>query len=94
VGHDTVEANIRLGLPVDTREYGIGAQILLELGVHRMRLMSNNPRKVRGLDRYGLEVVERVALPPRTTSENLTYLRTKRERLGHVLGDLGSTEER
>jgi 3,4-dihydroxy 2-butanone 4-phosphate synthase/GTP cyclohydrolase II len=87
-GRDTVDANLELGLPVDTREYGIGAQILLDLGISKLRLMTNNPAKQRGLDRYGLEVVERVPLPPRTTSDNLAYLQAKRERLGHLLPNL------
>jgi 3,4-dihydroxy 2-butanone 4-phosphate synthase / GTP cyclohydrolase II len=87
-GRDTVDANLELGLPVDTREYGIGAQILLDLGATKLRLITNNPAKRRGLDRYGLEVVERVSLPPRTTSDNLAYLRAKRERLGHLLPEL------
>lgn len=84
-GHDTVDANVELGLPVDTREYGIGSQILLDLGVTQLRLLTNNPAKLRGLNRYGLEVIERVALPPRRTAENLRYLKTKTERLGHLL---------
>jgi 3,4-dihydroxy 2-butanone 4-phosphate synthase/GTP cyclohydrolase II len=87
-GHDTVDANLELGLPVDTREYGIGAQILLDLGVTKLRLMTNNPAKLSGLDRYGLEVVDRVSLPTRTTSDNLAYLQAKRERLGHLLPEL------
>jgi len=77
-------------LPVDTREYGIGSQILLELGVRKMRLLTNNPAKLRGLDRYGLELVERVPLPPHPTHENLAYLRAKQERLGHLLSDIDS----
>lgn len=84
-GRDTVEANLELGLPVDTREYGVGAQILLDLGVRRLRLLTNNPRKLHGLHRYGLEMVERVPLPPRMTNENLDYLNTKSARLGHLL---------
>jgi len=72
-------------LPVDTGEYGIGAQLVLDLGVRRIRLLTNNPRKMRGLDRFGLELVERVPLPPRTTRENLAYLHTKRARMGHLL---------
>lgn len=85
-GHDTVDANLLLGLPIDDREYGIGAHILRELGVRRMRLMTNNPAKYHGLQGYGLEIVERVALPPHVTTDNVAYLRTKRERLHHVLG--------
>jgi 3,4-dihydroxy 2-butanone 4-phosphate synthase/GTP cyclohydrolase II len=84
-GLDTVDANLRLGLPVDSREYGIGAQILIDLGVERMRLMTNNPAKYAGLKGYGLEIIERVAMPLRITSHNLEYLRTKRERMGHLL---------
>jgi 3,4-dihydroxy 2-butanone 4-phosphate synthase/GTP cyclohydrolase II len=84
-GRDTVDANLELDLPVDTREYGIGAQILLDLGVQRLRLMTNNPAKFRGLDGYGIEIIERIALPIRATSENLAYLETKRARLGHLM---------
>jgi 3,4-dihydroxy 2-butanone 4-phosphate synthase / GTP cyclohydrolase II len=84
-GLDTVDANLRLGLPVDSREYGIGAQILTDLGVTDLRLMTNNPAKYGGLDGYGLRVVERVAMPTITTPENVHYLRTKRDRLGHLL---------
>jgi 3,4-dihydroxy 2-butanone 4-phosphate synthase/GTP cyclohydrolase II len=84
-GLDTVEANLALGLPVDTRSYGIGAQILADLGVGRMRLMTNNPEKYAGLDGYGLEIVERIPLVVRPDVENLRYLRTKQEKLGHLL---------
>jgi 3,4-dihydroxy 2-butanone 4-phosphate synthase/GTP cyclohydrolase II len=84
-GRDTVDANLELGLPVDSREYGIGAQILVELGVKRMRLMTNNPAKYVGLEGYGLDIVERVPLEPASNPENVRYLRTKRERLGHLL---------
>jgi 3,4-dihydroxy 2-butanone 4-phosphate synthase/GTP cyclohydrolase II len=87
-GLDTVDANLRLGLPVDTREYGIGAQMLRDLGVKRMRLMTNNPTKYEGLQGYGLEIVERLHVPPRTNPDNLRYLQTKRERLGHLLPDV------
>jgi len=84
-GWDTVDANLRLGLPVDDREYGIGAQMLVDLGVERMRLMTNNPAKFDGLQGYGLEIVERVPVPPRRTADNLAYLTTKRERMGHLI---------
>ena len=84
-GFDTVDANVELGLPVDSREYGIGAQILADLGVEQIRLMTNNPAKYGGLGGYGLSVVERVPLNTAPTPENEAYLRTKRERLGHLI---------
>jgi 3,4-dihydroxy 2-butanone 4-phosphate synthase/GTP cyclohydrolase II len=87
-GHDTVDANLELGLPVDNREYGIGAQILVDLGVTTMRLMTNSEQKFGGLEGFGLEIVDRVPLPPTANPENLKYLRTKRDRLGHLLEDL------
>jgi 3,4-dihydroxy 2-butanone 4-phosphate synthase/GTP cyclohydrolase II len=95
-GLDTVDANVHLGLPVDSREYGVGAQILTDLGVSRMRLITNNPVKYGGLQGFGLEVVDRVALPARVNRENLHYLRTKRERLGHLIEglDTSTTEEK
>ena len=94
-GRDTVDANTELGLPVDSREYGIGAQILVDLGVSRLRLLTNNPAKYGGLMGFGLEITERVGLETMPTPENLHYLRTKQERMGHDLGDLelGPTEE-
>jgi 3,4-dihydroxy 2-butanone 4-phosphate synthase / GTP cyclohydrolase II len=84
-GLDTVEANLALGLPVDTRSYGAGAQILADLGVGRMRLMTNNPAKCADLDGSRLELVERIPLVVRPVAENLRYLRTKQEKLGHAL---------
>ncbi len=87
-GHDTVDANLELGLPVDSREYGIGAQILVDLGVTSMRLMTNNPSKYGGLEGFGLNIVERVAIESSPTPFNIDYLRTKRERMGHLLGGL------
>ncbi len=84
-GRDTVEANEELGLPVDSREYGIGAQILHDLKVRKMRLMTNNPAKYGGLDGWGLTIVERVPLATVPTEDNLNYLRTKQEKLGHLL---------
>ncbi len=87
-GRDTVDANVDLGLHVDSREYGIGAQILVDLGITTMRLLTNNPAKRDGLAGYGLEVVERVPLESAPNPENLAYLRTKRERMGHLLDGL------
>jgi 3,4-dihydroxy 2-butanone 4-phosphate synthase / GTP cyclohydrolase II len=91
-GHDTVDANLVQGLPVDSREYGIGAQILVELGVTSMRLLTNNPTKRGGLEGFGLNIVERVPLESRPTSFNIEYLRTKRERMGHLLEGLDDVE--
>jgi 3,4-dihydroxy 2-butanone 4-phosphate synthase/GTP cyclohydrolase II len=87
-GADTVDANLALGMPADARDYGTGAQILVDLGVRSMRLLTNNPDKRAGLEGYGLRVVQRVPLPIRPTRENLHYLRTKRDRMGHDLPDL------
>jgi len=84
-GADTVDANVALGLPVDARDYGVGAQILAALGVRRMRLLTNNPVKRVGLEAHGLEIADTVRLPIRPTVHNLAYLRTKRDRMGHDL---------
>ncbi|RBY88273.1 bifunctional 3,4-dihydroxy-2-butanone-4-phosphate synthase/GTP cyclohydrolase II [Blastococcus sp. TF02A-26] len=84
-GADTVDANLDLGLPADARDYGTGAQILVDLGIRTMRLLTNNPAKRAGLEGYGLKVVGRVPLPSHVTAENLDYLRTKRDRMGHLL---------
>jgi 3,4-dihydroxy 2-butanone 4-phosphate synthase/GTP cyclohydrolase II len=84
-GKDTVEANEALGFSPDLRDYGIGAQILADLGVRKMRLITNNPRKIKGLEGYGLSVVERVPLECTPTKDNIHYLKTKREKLGHIL---------
>ena len=83
-GLDTVDANVKLGLPVDNREYGIGAQILADLGASELRLMTNNPAKYGGIAGYGLSVVERVPIVTEVTDENRSYLSTKRDRLGHL----------
>lgn len=87
-GRDTVDANLELGLPVDSREYGIGAQMLVDLGVSKMRLITNNPAKYGGLEGFGLEIAERVKIPPFVNPENLNYLRTKKERMGHLIEGL------
>jgi 3,4-dihydroxy 2-butanone 4-phosphate synthase/GTP cyclohydrolase II len=87
-GRDTVEANLELGFKADLREYGIGAQILLSLGIHKMRLMTNNPKKLIGLQGYGIDVVERVPIQALATKSNKGYLRTKRDKLGHLLENL------
>ena len=84
-GFDTVDANIQLGFKPDLRDYGIGAQILKDLGVRKMRLLTNNPRKIKGLEGYGLEVVERVPLQMAANEDNARYLRTKQAKLGHML---------
>ena len=84
-GLDTVDANIELGLPVDNREYGIGAQILADLGVRRMRLMTNNPAKYEGLEGWGLQITERVPILIDVHDDNREYLDTKRDRMGHIL---------
>jgi len=84
-GHDTVEANEALGFKADQRDYGIGAQILAELGVHQMRLMTNNPRKFVGLEGYGLTIVARLAIEVPASDANRRYLKTKKEKLGHLL---------
>jgi 3,4-dihydroxy 2-butanone 4-phosphate synthase/GTP cyclohydrolase II len=87
-GRDTVDANLDLGFPVDTRKYGTGAQILVDLGITTMRLLTNNPAKYGGLDGYGLEIVERVPLESVPNPENIRYLRTKQQRMGHLLEGL------
>jgi 3,4-dihydroxy 2-butanone 4-phosphate synthase/GTP cyclohydrolase II len=92
-GKDTVEANVELGFPPDPRDYGIGAQILFDIGVRTMRLLTNNPAKRAGLDGYGLSIVERVPLETKPTAENLNYLKAKREKLGHLLSNLEAAEE-
>jgi 3,4-dihydroxy 2-butanone 4-phosphate synthase/GTP cyclohydrolase II len=88
LGLDTVEANLKLGYPPDLRDYGIGAQILVDLGVRELRLMTNNPKKVAGLRGYGLAIVERVPIEVPSHPENVQYLETKRTKLGHLFSEL------
>jgi GTP cyclohydrolase II len=83
-GLDTVEANLALGLPEDMRDYRVAAEMLLDLGVSRIRLITNNPAKIEGLERYGVEVVARIPLRMAPNPSNLGYLRTKREKMGHL----------
>ena len=87
-GLDTVEANLKLGFKPDLRDYGIGAQMLVDLGVRKMRLMTNNPKKIVGLEGYGLKVVERVPIEMRPHDRNLVYLKTKKKKLGHILNNV------
>jgi 3,4-dihydroxy 2-butanone 4-phosphate synthase/GTP cyclohydrolase II len=84
-GFDTVEANLKLGFPMDLRRYGVGAQILRDLGVRRFRLLTNNPKKVVGLEGFGLELVEQISLAAPVNAENRFYLKTKAEKMGHSM---------
>jgi len=87
-GRDTVEANVELGFKDDLRDYGVGAQILVDLGLKKIRLITNNPKKIKGLKGYGIDVVERVPIEIPPKQENVRYLRTKRDKLGHLLTNL------
>jgi 3,4-dihydroxy 2-butanone 4-phosphate synthase/GTP cyclohydrolase II len=84
-GMDTVEANIHLGFKADLRDYGIGAQILRDLGVRKMSLLTNNPKKIIGLEGYGIEVVDRFPIEMAVSDENKSYLQCKRDRMGHLI---------
>ena len=92
-GLDTVEANERLGFKADLRDYGIGAQILLDLGVRKMRIMTNNPKKIVGLDGYGLEITDRVPIETQPHSRNVKYLKVKKEKMGHLLTNLDGFDD-
>ncbi|MCG2721983.1 MAG: bifunctional 3,4-dihydroxy-2-butanone-4-phosphate synthase/GTP cyclohydrolase II [Thermodesulfovibrionales bacterium] len=87
-GLDTVEANIKLGFKPDLRDYGIGAQILVDIGVRKMKLMTNNPKKIVGLEGYGLKVIERVPIETKPTDRNIIYLKTKKKKMGHILDNV------
>jgi 3,4-dihydroxy 2-butanone 4-phosphate synthase / GTP cyclohydrolase II len=88
-GLDTVEANLKLGLPADLRDYGIGAQILVDLGLSSIRILTNNPKKIHGLEGYGLSVAEQVPIESVPNAHNEAYLRAKRDKMGHVLHHQG-----
>jgi len=88
-GMDTVEANEKLGFKADARDYTVGVQILADLGIKRMKLITNNPKKIEGLEKYGIEIVERVPLITKPTTTNKKYLEAKKEKLGHDLEDKG-----
>jgi len=87
-GRDTVQANLDLGFPADLRDYGIGAQILVDLGVRKMRMMTNNPKKIKGLEGYGLEIVDRVPIEMPVKDENRRYMQTKKDKMGHILASV------
>ena len=84
-GLDTVEANERLGFPMDLRDYGLGAQILADLGIHKIRLLTNNPRKVVGLEAYDIKIVEQIPIRSAANPHNARYLETKKKKMGHKL---------
>jgi 3,4-dihydroxy 2-butanone 4-phosphate synthase/GTP cyclohydrolase II len=88
-GYDTVDANLRLGLPADLRDYGIGAQILTDLGLTSIRILTNNPKKIIGLEGYGLSVTDQIAIESVPNPHNEAYLRAKRDRMGHALHHQG-----
>ena len=84
-GMDTVEANKALGFAADLRDYGIGAEILADLGIKKIRLLTNNPKKVSGIEGFGMEIIERLPIQVRSNLRNIRYLKTKKEKMGHML---------
>ena len=92
-GADTVEANVLLGLPADKRDYGIGSQILADLGVHEMRLLTNNPKKITGLEGFGLRIIARVPIATEPTKYNAQYMQTKRDKMGHIFERAAASAE-
>ena len=92
-GADTVEANVLLGLPADKRDYGIGSQILADLGIQEMRLLTNNPKKIAGLEGFGLKIVGRVPISIEPTKYNLAYMNTKRDKMGHMFEKVVNSDE-
>jgi 3,4-dihydroxy 2-butanone 4-phosphate synthase/GTP cyclohydrolase II len=92
-GSDTVEANLKLGLPADLREYGTGAQILFDLGVRKMRLLTNNPKKMHSIAGYGLEIVEQLPIEIPPNQHNRGYLRAKRDKMGHLFREINEQIE-
>jgi 3,4-dihydroxy 2-butanone 4-phosphate synthase/GTP cyclohydrolase II len=93
-GMDTVEANLELGFKEDLRDYGIGAQILRDIGVRKMKLITNNPKKIVGLEGYGLRVTDRQPIEIEAEPENINYLQTKKDKLGHMLDKLTGSKEK
>ena len=91
-GMDTVEANTALGFDADLRDYGTGAEILVDLGIKKLRLLTNNPKKISGIEGFGLELIERIPIQTTSNSKNIRYMKTKKEKMGHIL-NFGEADE-